>query len=139
MCDFLSDAPFWDQKNPKKNKKKRKNLRPNSNPLALVPSHSTRRDYAAGEGQFSIFKYRVPFSCTRERDSALNFSLSLKRVRWIEKTVRSMIRIGSRRVFTTEIRIVQVVTQLTDGQRREIYLSPIAVLVEPTATALRDT
>ena len=46
------------------------------------------------------------------------------------------------RVFTTEIRIVQVVTQLTDGQRREIYLSPIiigpaiAVLVEPTATAL---
>ena len=51
-----------------------------------------------------------------------------------------MIRIGSRRVFTTEIRIVQVVTQLTDGQRREIYLSPIfvgpaiAVLVEPTAT-----
>ena len=53
-----------------------------------------------------------------------------------------MIRIGSRRVFTTEIRIVQVVTQLTDGQRREIYLSPIiigpaiAVLVEPTATAL---
>ena len=29
--------------------------------------------------------------------------------------------IGSRRVFATEIRIVQVVTQLTDGQRREIY------------------
>ena len=54
-----------------------------------------------------------------------------------------MVRIGSRRVFTTEIRIVQVVTQLTDGQRREIYLSSIiigpaiAVLVEPTATALR--
>ena len=54
-----------------------------------------------------------------------------------------MIHIGSRRVFVTEIRIVQVVTRLTDGQRREIYLSPIiigpaiAVLVEPTATALR--
>ena len=53
-----------------------------------------------------------------------------------------MIRIGSRRVFATEIRIVQVVTQLTDGQRREIYLSPIiigpaiAILVEHTATAL---
>ena len=53
-----------------------------------------------------------------------------------------MKRIGSCRVFTTEIRIVQVVTQLTEGQRREIYLSPIiigpaiAVLVEPTATAL---
>ena len=53
-----------------------------------------------------------------------------------------MIRIGSRRVFATEIRIVQVVTQLTNGQRREIYLSPIiigraiAVLVGPTATAL---
>ena len=53
-----------------------------------------------------------------------------------------MIRIGSHWVFATEIRIVQVVTQLTDGQRREIYLSPIiigpdiAVLVEPTATAL---
>ena len=53
-----------------------------------------------------------------------------------------MIRIGSRRVFTTEIRIVQVVTQLTDEQRREIYLSfliigpAIAILVEPTATAL---
>ena len=53
-----------------------------------------------------------------------------------------MIRVGSRRVFATEIRIVQVVTQLTDGQRRQIYLSPIiigpaiAVLVEPTATAL---
>ena len=53
-----------------------------------------------------------------------------------------MIRIRSRRVFTTEIRIVQVVTQLTDGQRREIYISSIiigpaiAVLVEPTATAL---
>ena len=53
-----------------------------------------------------------------------------------------MMRIGSHRVFTTAIRIVQEVTQLTDGQRREIYLSPIiigpaiAVLVEPTATAL---
>ena len=53
-----------------------------------------------------------------------------------------MIRIGSHRVFATEITIVQVVTQLTDGQRREIYLSPIiigpeiAVLVEPTATTL---
>ena len=53
-----------------------------------------------------------------------------------------MIRIWSRWVFATEIRIVQMVTQLTDGQRREIYLSPIiigpaiAVLVEPTATAL---
>ena len=53
-----------------------------------------------------------------------------------------MIRIRSRRVFVTEIRIVQVVTQLTDGQRREIYLSAIiigpaiAVLVEPTAMAL---
>ena len=55
-----------------------------------------------------------------------------------------MICIGSCRVFTTEIRIVQVVTQLTDGQRREIYLSPIiigpaiAILVEPTATALHS-
>ena len=53
-----------------------------------------------------------------------------------------MIRIGSRRVFATAIRIVQVVTRLTDRQKREIYLSPIiigpaiAVLVEPTATAL---
>ena len=97
------------------------------------------RDYAAGEGQFSILEYCVPFSCTRERDSALNFSL---RVRRIEKSARSMTRIGSRRVFATEIRIVQVVTQVTDGQRREIYLSPIiigpaiAVLVEPTATTL---
>ena len=50
-----------------------------------------------------------------------------------------MMRIGSRRVFITEIRTMQVVTQLTDGQRREIYLSliifgpAIAVLVEPTA------
>ena len=54
----------------------------------------------------------------------------------------SMIRIESRRIFANEIRIVQVVTQLTDGQRREIYISPIiigpaiAVLVKPTATAL---
>ena len=53
-----------------------------------------------------------------------------------------MMLIGSRRVFTTEIRIEQVVTQLTDKQRREIYLSliiigpAIAVLVEPTATTL---
>ena len=53
-----------------------------------------------------------------------------------------MIRIGSRREFATEIRIVQVVMRLTDGRRREIYLSPIiigpaiAVLVEPTTTAL---
>ena len=36
-----------------------------------------------------------------------------------------MMRIGSRRLLATEIRIVQVVTQLTDGQRREMYLSPI--------------
>ena len=53
-----------------------------------------------------------------------------------------MKRIRSRRVFATEIRLMQVVMQLTDGQRREIYLSSIiigpaiAVLVEPTATAL---
>ena len=51
-------------------------------------------------------------SRARERDSALtpppHFS-----VRRIEKSVyiRSMIRIGSRRVFTTEIKIVKVVTQ----------------------------
>ena len=50
--------------------------------------------------------------------------------------------IRSRRVFSTEIRLMQVVTQLTDGQRREMYLSSIliglaiAVLVEPAATAL---
>ena len=53
-----------------------------------------------------------------------------------------MIRKGLHRVFTTEIRIVQVMTQLTDGRRRKIYLlliiigPAIAVLVEPTATAL---
>ena len=56
----------------------------------------------------------------------------------------SLMRIGSHRVFTTTIRIMQEVTQLTDKQRREIYLSPIsigpaiAVLVEPTAAALHN-
>ena len=38
-----------------------------------------------------------------------------------------MIRIGSRRVFTTEIRIVQVMTQLTDGRRRKI--SPSLIII----------
>ena len=36
------------------------------------PSHSTRRDYAAGEGQFSIFKYSIPFTkSTRNKDKYL--------------------------------------------------------------------
>ena len=53
-----------------------------------------------------------------------------------------MIRIGSRQVFANRNQNRQVVTQLTDGQRREIHLSPIiicpaiALLVEPTATVL---